>query len=128
MTSPIIQQHYPTTQQKYQATPTCQGLFQEAAKDPGNEILARLANIEAKLDAISEARTIQEFYSVEEFAKRVHRSKYCVRQWCNYQRVVCEKRDCGRGQSREWRIPHSSLLYFMSHGLLPDRRLQQSQK
>jgi hypothetical protein len=86
------------------------------------EILAQLARIEAKLDAISQEKTVLDFYSIEDFAQRVNRSNFCVREWARLGRIHAAKRLSGRGKSQEWMVSHAELLRYLSHGLLPDAR------
>jgi hypothetical protein len=105
-----------------QASVTRHGLSEEPEPRFDVEILARLASIEAKLDALSQEKTVFEFYSVEEFAKRVNRSKFCVREWARLRRINALKRSCGRGRSTEWCISNEELIRFFNHGLLPDPR------
>ena len=95
---------------------------QDAESTPESEIIALLTRIESKLDAISQEKQLLDFYSIEEFAKRVNRSNFSVREWARLRRVNAEKRPCGRGNSQEWQISHAELLRYLSHGLLPDRR------
>lgn len=88
------------------------------------EILNRLERIEAKLDSLPRQPTIRDYYSVAEFAERVEREEFTVREWCRLGRIKAEKRPCGRGNSQEWQISHAELLRYLSHGLLPDPRRQ----
>jgi hypothetical protein len=108
-----IHEHQP------EATPPIGG---ETGLPPVAEILDRLSRIEAKLDSISQEKTIRDFYSVEEFAQRVNRSKFCAREWARLGRIHAEKRLSGRGKSQEWMVSHAELLRYLSHGLLPDAR------
>lgn len=96
----------------------------EAERQADLDILIRLASIEAKLDALSREKAVRDYYSVEEFAERVGKKKFTVREWCRLGRINAEKRDCGRGNSCEWRISNHERLRYMRDGLLPDPRRQ----
>ncbi len=89
---------------------------------PEIDILDRLMRIEAKLDLLAQRPAVQEYYAVAEFARRVDRDEFTVREWCRLGRVNAEKRNCGRGTSQEWKISHEELLRYLSDGLLPDPR------
>ena len=97
---------------------------QDADTSSESEILTLLARIENKLDAISQEKRVQDYYSVAEFAERVERSEFTTREWCRLGRIKAVKRSCGRGRALEWMIPHEEWLRFMSHGLRPDPRRQ----
>jgi len=86
------------------------------------EILEWLARIDAKVDLLLQQPTVQEFYTVAEFAARVGKRCFTAREWCRLGRINAEKRDCGRGTSQEWKISHEELLRYLSDGLLPDPR------
>lgn len=84
------------------------------------EILERLQRIEAALDQLVQQRTIKEWYSTDEVAALVGKAPFTVREWCRLGRVRAEKRDCGRGNSREWMIGHEELQRIQNQGLLPE--------
>jgi hypothetical protein len=83
------------------------------------ELLERLKHIEELLIAQSENQRAKEFYSVEDVAKIMDRSEYCVREWCRGNRIHATKAGYGRGRSFEWRISHEELCRLRSEGLLP---------
>lgn len=85
------------------------------------EMLNRLAIIESKLDSLARQPTVKEFYSVSEFAARVGREDFTVREWCRLGRINARKRLCGRGNTREWQISHEEYLRYLNHGLLPPK-------
>ena len=86
------------------------------------EMLNRLAKIETKLDSLARQPAEKDFYSVTEFAVRVDREDFTVREWCRLRRINAEKRPCGRGTSQEWKISHEELLRYLNNGLLPPRK------
>ena len=90
------------------------------------DILSILKRIETKLDALAQEKTIQPYYSIEEFAKRVNRSKFCCREWARLGRINADKKMSGRGTSSEWRVSHEEYLRYMCEGLLPDPRRKSS--
>ena len=84
------------------------------------EILAgRLERIEAALQILVERQTIKDWYTTEELAKILGKAEFTVREWCRLGRVNAEKRECGRGTSREWIISHQELNRIRNDGLLP---------
>ncbi len=87
-----------------------------------HEIMSRLTSIEEKLDMLAQQPPLPEHLSVAEFAKRVGREEFTVREWCRLGRIRAEKRRCGRGDSKEWKIPRDELNRWRSDGLLPDYR------
>ena len=77
-----------------------------------------LQRIEEKLDALIEERVPREYYSTGDIAELLGKAEFTVREWCRLGRVRAEKRDCGRGNSREWMISHEELERLRSEGLL----------
>lgn len=83
------------------------------------ELAERLKRIEAQLDILVEQKQIQDWYNTKTVAEILDRSAYSVREWCRLGRVCAEKRQCGRGTSKEWMISHNELERIKSEGLLP---------
>lgn len=83
------------------------------------EILQRLERIEIALNAIIIQRTTKEYYTTSEVAKILCRAEFTVREWCRLGRVWAEKRQCGRGNTKEWIISHEELTRIQNEGLLP---------
>lgn len=78
----------------------------------------------AKQEAQPEATLPREYYSVPEFAERVERGEYTVREWCRMARIHAEKCESGRGEAKSWKIPAAELQRYRDHGLLPAQYLR----
>lgn len=81
-----------------------------------------LEKLEAMLMLLVEQKMVKEYYSVEEFAERVGRECYTVREWCRLGRIRAEKKQSGRGKYPLWVIPHAEMLRYEKQGLLPIQR------
>ena len=82
----------------------------------------RLERIEASLVLLVNQDQTQEWYDTKAAAKELGKSPYTVRKHCRGKRIHAEKRQCGRGRSKEWRISHAELLRIKAEGLLPAPR------
>jgi hypothetical protein len=83
------------------------------------QLTAEMTKINNKLDALSNARMIKDFYTTGEAAALLGKAEFTVREWCRNGRVHAEKRACGRGCSKEWTIAHAELQRIQNEGLLP---------
>ena len=83
------------------------------------EIAQRLNRIESLLTKLVEQEPAKEYYTTADVAKILSRAEFTVREWCRLGRVWAEKRQCGRGTSKEWMISHGELMRIQSEGLLP---------
>ena len=83
------------------------------------ELAERLNRIEAQIESLVRQRTVKDWYTTAEVAVLLGRSQYTIREWCRGDRIVSEKRACGRGCNRDWMISHNELLRIQNHGLLP---------
>ena len=92
-------------------------MFDEAHIE--THIIDRLEKIEQALGQLISERTIKEWYSVAEVAEILGRAEFTVREWCRLGRIWASKRDCGRGNSKEWMISHEELTRIRNEGLLP---------
>ena len=82
----------------------------------------RLQRIEEKLERLLSRQSEKAHYTVEEFAKLVHRRSFTVRQWCNLGRINAEKAMTRSGPCTLWSISHEEFLRFQKEGLLPAAR------
>lgn len=82
----------------------------------------RLEKIEAMLVVLTERQQVREWYTVDEFARFVGRSKFTCREWCRRGRIEAEKKNSGRGAHASWVISQSELLRFQREGLRPALR------
>ena len=79
----------------------------------------RLDKIEESLRCLLKEKVIKSSYSTTDVAKILGKAEFTVREWCRQRRVRAEKRQCGRGNSKEWMISHSELERIQAEGLLP---------
>jgi hypothetical protein len=82
----------------------------------------RLDRIEAMLQCLVDRETAKEWYTTEEFARRVGKAEFTVREWAWLGRVRAAKRNSGRGAFACWVISHQELLRYQREGLLPVRK------
>jgi hypothetical protein len=83
------------------------------------EIASRLERIENLLSVLTSQEQQKEYYSTSEVAEILSRAEFTVREWCRLGRIWAEKRQCGRGTSKEWMISHVELQRIRNEGLLP---------
>jgi hypothetical protein len=84
------------------------------------EVIGRLARIETMLESLARQRTVKEWFTTEEVAATMGKAAFTVREWCRHGRVAAEKRECGRGKSKEWIISRNELMRIQAEGLLPE--------
>lgn len=84
------------------------------------EVLSRLHRIELALDQLVQQRTAKDWYTTDEVADILAKAPFTVREWCRNRRINADKRDCGRGNAKEWIISHQELRRIQNEGLLPD--------
>lgn len=88
-----------------------------------NSFEARLRLIEATVLEIKQLlqnqRPEKDWYSVAEVAGTLGKAEWTVREWCRLGRVYASKRDCGRGNAKEWIIAREELERIDNEGLLP---------
>jgi hypothetical protein len=83
------------------------------------EVIGRLVRIETMLESLAQ-RTVKEWYTTEEVAATMGKAAFTVREWCRRGRVKAAKRDCGRGNAKEWIISREELMRIQSEGLLAE--------
>lgn len=83
------------------------------------DLKEQLNRIETLLRSLVGKEEKQDYYSTAEVAEILQRSDWTVREWCRLGRVWAQKRQCGRGVSKEWMISHEELLRIKNEGLLP---------
>ena len=79
----------------------------------------RLTRIEELLAKLIDTRVKKEYYSTSEVARPISRAEFTVREWARNGRIWAEKRQCGRGNTKEWIISHVELDRIQNDGLLP---------
>lgn len=84
-----------------------------------DQIIQRLNRIENLLAELMQQRQVKEYYSTGEVAKILGRAEFTVREWCRNGRIWANKRECGRGRTKEWMISHPELQRVRNEGLLP---------
>lgn len=82
-------------------------------------LLQRLDRIEAVLQTLVSQKTVKDYYTTAEVAQILGRAEFTVREWCRLGRVWAEKRQCGRGNAKEWMISHEELTRVQNEGLHP---------
>src|SRR3954451_16301053 len=83
------------------------------------DLITRLDRIERHL---KEQKTVREVYTTEEFAERIGKAEFTVREHCRLGRLVAQKRRSGRGKHTSWVLSHDELLRYEREGLLPHTR------
>lgn len=84
-----------------------------------NELKEELKSIKDLLKELVDGKSQKEFYTTAEVAEILKRAEFTVREWCRLHRVWASKRECGRGNSKEWIISNEELRRIQNEGLLP---------
>jgi hypothetical protein len=82
------------------------------------ELAERIARLEAELAAFRSEEVTPQYYSVAEFAHRVGRAPYTVREWARQGRIAAHRCVSG-GPYRPWVISHTELVRYEQWGLRP---------
>src|SRR4051812_16832343 len=72
-------------------------------------VMSRLDRIER---LILDQKTVRVWYSTDEFAERVGKAEFTVREWCRHGRIEAGKRKSGRGRFCSWAISHEELMRY----------------
>jgi hypothetical protein len=83
------------------------------------QLLDRLERIEDTLGQLLQRNTMKDYYTTAEVAKILGKAEFTVREWCRLGRVYAEKRQTGRGRTKEWMVSHQELTRIRNEGLLP---------
>src|SRR4051794_33899369 len=83
----------------------------------------RLDRIEELLQLLVQQKTLKDWYTTAEAAEILGKAEWTFREYCRLHRVNAVKRECGRGNSKEWFVPHEELQRIRNEGLLPDPRV-----
>ena len=86
----------------------------------------RLTRIEALLAVLAEEQQARAWYTVEEFARMVGRSRFTCREWCRLGRIAARKKFSGRGAHASWAISHEEYERHQREGLRPRARRNES--
>lgn len=84
-----------------------------------SNLAERLDRIESLLSQLIDGQQTKEYYTTAEVARILNRANWTVREWCRLGRIWAEKRETGRGASKEWMISHEELQRIQNEGLLP---------
>jgi len=84
-----------------------------------DELIERLDRIERLL---REQKSVKDWYSTEEFAQRINKAEFTVREHCRLGRLNARKRKSGRGKHSSWVLSHEELLRYEKEGLLPQSK------
>jgi excisionase family DNA binding protein len=83
------------------------------------EIDAKLTAVQAELRAEPPVTAdSREWYSVDEVAKLLGKSRYTVREWCRHGQINAVKRAERRGCSALWSISAKEIARYRNEGLL----------
>ena len=81
-------------------------------------LAGRMEKMESMLATLVQQKNVKDWYTTTEVATLMGKAEFTVREWCRNRRVNAEKRECGRGRSREWVISRDELKRIQNEGLL----------
>ena len=97
--------------------------FANSSPDLENRI-SGMEELLVEIHAMLANRKVEkEWYTVREVAELLQKSEFTVREWCRLDRVICEKRACGRGHSKEWIVSAEEVRRIQNQGLLPLKKI-----
>ena len=92
------------------------------------EIACSLVEIKQLIKTLSTKNQDKKWYTVQEFASRVGRESYTVREWCRMGRIRAQKKQSGRGSCESWVIRRQELDRYERLGLLrPNPKTKKAQ-
>ena len=83
------------------------------------QLLNRMERIEDALAQLLQRNTMKDYYTTAEVAKILGKAEFTVREWFRLGRAYAEKRQTGRGRTKEWMVSHQELTRIRNEGLLP---------
>ena len=99
------------------------GANQDATNELLRTLIDQMTRIEADLGqvraAVVEKPPTKEWYTPDEVAKILGKSKLTIREHCRFGRINAKKRQAGRGATSEWAISHAEVTRIQNEGLLP---------
>jgi hypothetical protein len=90
----------------------------DAIAERFDEVIDRLAKVEAALDLLVKRETIKDWYSTDELAQLLGKAEFTVREWCRLGRIRAEKKGSGRGKFLAWVVSHDEVLRIQRDELL----------
>jgi hypothetical protein len=81
-----------------------------------DELVRRIERLEVQIALLNVPSAVATHYSVAQFAEKVGRACYTVREWARLGRIESTRR-AGRGPYREYVISHSELTRYLEQGL-----------
>jgi transposase len=90
-----------------------------ANANPAVSLNEQLDRIENLLEQIVQQKPTKNFYSTREVAKMLSRAEFTVREWARNGRIWASKKECGRGNTKEWMISHEEVERIQNEALLP---------
>ena len=83
---------------------------------PLPDLVKRIEQLEQQVALLNASHTSLPHYSVAQFAERVQRASYTVREWARLGRIQATRR-AGRGPYQEYVISHLELMRYREQGL-----------
>jgi hypothetical protein len=87
--------------------------------DRTEQLLERLAKLEASIAAAAEQGKTHDWYSTADAAKALGLAEFTVRNYCRLGRIRGEKKGSGRGKYQSWVVSHAEIERVRREGLLP---------
>jgi hypothetical protein len=91
--------------------------FNEEFADWLKKLIERF--LQDALTRIGSKQQEKEWYTPVEASPLLKRKPYTIREWARYKRIKASKRNCGRGNTKEWMISADEIRRIQNEGLLP---------